>query len=54
MQAFGSVLPLKKKLKVLNLRENEFEDVGAIWLAKAISSLEGLESLDLTQNQVRD
>lgn len=47
------MLPQKKGLKILNLRENELEDVGAIWLAKSISTLEKLESLDLSQNQVR-
>ena len=52
MQALAGVLPQKKNLRILNLRENELEDVGAIWLAKAISTLEKLENLDLTQNQV--
>ena len=47
-----AVLPKKKGLTLLNLRENELEDLGALFLAKAISSLQGLRKLDLTQNQV--
>ncbi len=52
MQVFVGVLPLKRKLKILNVRENELEDVGALWLAKAITTLGSLESVDFTQNQV--
>lgn len=46
------MLPGKQRLTLLNLRENELEDSGAIFLAKAIAGLQHIQKLDLTQNQV--
>lgn len=51
-QAVAAAVRQKSTLRRLNLRENELEDKGAIWIATALSSLSALETVDLTQNQV--
>ena len=52
-QAVAGMLVKKPSLQVLNLRENELEDRGAIWIAKGLSELTHLEVVDLCQNQVQ-
>ena len=52
LQAFTDVLPGKLELQHFNLRENELEDDGAICIAKSISTLDKLETVDFSQNQV--
>ena len=47
------MLVKKRSLRELNLRENELEDRGAIWIAKGLSELTQLEAVDLCQNQVQ-
>ena len=46
------MLVKQPSLQVLNLRENELGDRGAIWIAQGLSELTGLEEIDLCHNQV--
>ena len=52
-QAVAGMLVKKRSLREVNLRENELEDRGAIWIAKGLSELTQLEVVDLCQNQVQ-
>lgn len=51
--ALATFLPGRTILECLSLRENEMETGGAMQLAEALPSLQGLRELDLCRNQVR-
>lgn len=51
--ALATFLPGRTALECLSLRENEMETGGAMQLAEALPSLQGLRELDLCCNQVR-
>ena len=52
LQVLAQSIAKKKKLALLNLRENELEDRGALLIAAGLTPLTSLATVDLTQNQV--